>query len=91
MATKNNPGSFDCYANAKPDEPMFILLGRDPVAGVLVALWVQLRRLIGKVDAEQLKEAQVCAGSMSAYAAMLGKQELIDAAISAVKRVVERF
>ena len=32
MATKNNPGKFDCYTNAEPDEPMFILLGRDPVA-----------------------------------------------------------
>lgn len=29
MGTKNNPGEFDCYANAAPDEPMFILLGRD--------------------------------------------------------------
>lgn len=29
MGTKNNPGAFDCYANAEPDEPMFVLLGRD--------------------------------------------------------------
>lgn len=21
MGTKNNPGNFDCYANAEPDEP----------------------------------------------------------------------
>ena len=26
MGTKNNPGKFDCYANAKPDEPLFVLL-----------------------------------------------------------------
>lgn len=29
MGTKNQPGSFDCYANAKGDEPLFVLLGRD--------------------------------------------------------------
>ena len=29
MGTKNNPGKFDCYEHAKPDEPMFVLLGRD--------------------------------------------------------------
>ena len=23
MSTKNNPGSYDCYANADPDEPMW--------------------------------------------------------------------
>jgi hypothetical protein len=30
MGTKQNPGEFDCYANALPDEPMFVLLARDP-------------------------------------------------------------
>jgi hypothetical protein len=28
MGTKNVPGKFDCYANALPDEPTFVLLGR---------------------------------------------------------------
>ena len=44
MGTKNNPGKFDCYENAEPDEPRFALLGRDPLAGLLVDLWVALRR-----------------------------------------------
>lgn len=39
MGTKNNPGKFDCYANAHPDEPMFILLGRDERAPELVRMW----------------------------------------------------
>lgn len=39
MGTKNNPGKFDCYAKADPDEPMFILLGRDPLAPSLVLMW----------------------------------------------------
>ncbi len=43
MGTKNNPGKFDCYANAGPDEPMFVLLGRDRLAGHLVSIWSKIR------------------------------------------------
>lgn len=43
MSTKNNPGEFDCYANAGPDEEMFILLARDPTAAHLVRAWRCLR------------------------------------------------
>jgi hypothetical protein len=43
MGTKNNPGEFDCYAAAEPDEPLFTLLGRDPLASHLVRLWAALR------------------------------------------------
>lgn len=44
MGTKNNPGLFDCYANALPDEPMFILLGRDPDFARLVRKWALNRK-----------------------------------------------
>lgn len=43
MGTKNNPGKFDCYHKAEPDEPMFVLLGRDPQAAHLVSIWSKLR------------------------------------------------
>jgi hypothetical protein len=43
MGTKNDPGDFDCYSNALPDEPMFILLARDPSAPKLVTDWALLR------------------------------------------------
>lgn len=43
MGTKRNPGQFDCYAAALDDEPMFILLGRDPLAPLLVGLWAAIR------------------------------------------------
>lgn len=43
MATKNNPGKYDCYANAEPDEPMFVLLARDELAPVVVRIWAALR------------------------------------------------
>jgi hypothetical protein len=43
MGTKNIPGTFDCYANAEPDEPMFVLLGRDPLAPFLMSMWSKVR------------------------------------------------
>lgn len=43
MGTKNDPGEFDCYARAHPDEPLFTLLGRDRLAPGLVRLWAALR------------------------------------------------
>jgi hypothetical protein len=41
MATKENPGRYDCYANALADEPMFILLARDPSFGRCVRKWAK--------------------------------------------------
>jgi hypothetical protein len=43
MSTKNNPGEFDCYARALPDEPLFVLLARDPQFYDLVTRWSQRR------------------------------------------------
>lgn len=43
MATKNNPGKHDCYTKADPDEPLFTLRGKDPIAAWLVGAWVALR------------------------------------------------
>jgi len=74
MGTKNNPGKFDCYAAAKPDEPMFVLLARDPIAPQLVQIWAAVARLLGK-DPEKIKEAQQCAEAMRAYLGTHGKQE----------------
>lgn len=43
MATKNNPGPFDCLTKAEPDEPMFILLARDELAPSIVRIWTLIR------------------------------------------------
>lgn len=59
MGTKNNPGPFDCYNNAEPDEPMFVLLARDKYAPALVSLWRVLRELDGE-GTEKVKEANRC-------------------------------
>ena len=45
MATKNNPGEFDCYQAAADDEPLFVLRANDPLAPTLVRLWVEMRKL----------------------------------------------
>jgi hypothetical protein len=67
MATKNKPGAYDCYTKAEPDEPMFVLLARDPVAPLLVRLWCEIRRLLGNTDEAQLIEAEQCALAMVAW------------------------
>jgi len=72
MGTKNNPGQFDCYANAAPDEPMFILLGRDRHAPALVHLWSVMRQLEGE-STDKIQEAIACRDAMMAYAEGLGK------------------
>lgn len=43
MGTKNNPGKYDCYVKAEPDEPLFTVLGRDPLGADFVALWAAMR------------------------------------------------
>lgn len=43
MGTKNNPGTFDCYEAAEPDEPLFVLTGHDDFAPHMVQIWACLR------------------------------------------------
>lgn len=66
MGTKNNPGEFDCYEAAKPDEPMFVLLARDPWAPILVELWASLRSSV-EGDSPKVYEAKRCARDMRVW------------------------
>lgn len=72
MGTKTNAGQFDCYANADPDEPMFVLLGRDRHAAMLVRIWALLRHGEDE-DAVKVTEALACADQMEAWQRRLGK------------------
>jgi len=72
VGTKNAPGEFDCYDKAEPDEPMFVLLGRDPSAGETVRLWAQMRHGDPKESAK-CAEALACADALDAWAKKLGK------------------
>jgi len=75
MGTKNNPGEYDCYANAEPDEPMFILLARDMAAPATVERWADARkRLIDRglkprSDMAMIREAEDCANAMREWRA----------------------
>jgi hypothetical protein len=81
MSTKNNPGPFDCYANAHPEEPMFVLLGRDRYAGALVREWARARKSAANrtvmssiKDMEQVNEAKLCADAMDSWCRKLSKE-----------------
>ena len=66
MGTKNNPGEFDCYENAADDEPMFVLLARDPFAPMLVELWANMREnAVG--NPSKVAEARRCARDMREF------------------------
>lgn len=66
MGTKNEPGQFDCYTTAAPNEPIFVLLGRDKHAPLLVQLWASLRQFDGE-DQDKVDEARRCATAMATY------------------------
>lgn len=66
MGTKLKPGQFDCYENAAPDEPMFVLLARDPLAPILVRLWADLRKHAAG-NPSKVAEAQTCATDMETW------------------------
>jgi hypothetical protein len=65
MGTKNNPGRCDCYAKADPDEPMFTLLARDPIAPFLVSIWSSIR--YGDVEAARVKFDRLMAVTLPIY------------------------
>lgn len=92
--TKNNPGKFDCYANAEPDEPMFVLLGRDPAAGLVVTFWNAIRAEMKGISTEDLdekgNEAADCAQLMESWALIHGKSDELVAAHEAFERVIRR-
>ncbi len=79
MGTKLKPGAFDCYANAAPDEPMFVLLARDESAPKLVRNWVREREIrkghqwpvfvdpsLPQFD-DKAREALACADAMEQF------------------------
>lgn len=73
MATKNNPGKFDCHANADWDEPLFTLLARDRCAPMVVRFWALCRAVMilarakSRFDWPMVVEAFQCARDMRAY------------------------
>lgn len=100
MGTKNNPGKYDCHAAADPDEPMFVLLGRDPFACILVRIWADLREDLGRPigdeeaaataalsdeEQEKISEARKTANELEAYARRRRGNAVVDRAIQHAK------
>jgi hypothetical protein len=73
MGTKTDPGPFNCLAAAEPDEPIFILLGRDAHAHAAVRKWADDREAFIKTGAKPVEdmhrvwEARECADKMEAF------------------------
>ncbi len=63
MGSRNEPGAFDCYNDADDDEQRFTLLGRDPMAPLVLDAWIKLRRAAGDSE-EKLAEAMKCKRKM---------------------------
>ena len=89
MGTKLKPGKFDCYANAEPDEPMFVLLARDKHAPVLVWLWSLLRETEGE-SPEKVQEAVDCASAMVDYQRKHGRltANAAQCLVTAIKELI---
>lgn len=80
MGTKNNPGKFDCLSKAEPDEPMFVLLGRDPAAPILINLWADIRSRMGE-EQEKVEEACACAEACMKWLYDHDKKGVFEAAL----------
>ena len=73
----NNPGEHDCYEEAEPDEPMFVLLARDREAPKIVRHWAAfylMKHTKGKSFKElpprvikKYREAHHCADAMERW------------------------
>jgi hypothetical protein len=85
MGTKNNPGPYDCYAHAEPDEPIFVLRGKDPAAHIVVAFWAALSKQLHNQTQEKMMEAAKIAAEMRLWAESKGKKELVDTARALVE------
>lgn len=55
---------------------MFVLLGRDTTAPVVVSFWQELRKQLGTTSPEVLAEAETCQENMAKWAVSLGKDPL---------------
>lgn len=82
MGTKNDPGKFDCYAKLEPDEPYFLVMGRDPLAPAMVRFWAEGRAeqirtgLKPETDRPMVDEAFECANKMNLWRAERLRKQL---------------
>lgn len=69
MGTKAMPAKGDCYSRALPDEPIFTLLARDPVAPAVIKFWAVHREVrIARGEAPESDSAVIEEAIKTAYA-----------------------
>lgn len=68
MGTKTEPGKYDCYKSAEADEPIFVLLARDPLAPALVRQWATNRASVTGLS-DKVIEALKAADQMDEWRA----------------------
>lgn len=78
MANKMHPGAFRCYEAALPDEPMFVLLGRDPAAPATMEFWANERVRQGKTS-DTDDNARIGAALREADEMRQWRQKILDA------------
>ncbi len=66
MGTKTEPGKYDCYSKLAPDEPYFVLMGRDALSADLVDTWATQASVAG-CDFDKVREARELAQRMREY------------------------
>lgn len=67
MGSKSEPGFYSYLGKAEPNEPVFVLLGRDPQAPDLVRRWADERDRLGE-SRDRVAEAYALAKQMEDYA-----------------------
>lgn len=77
MGTKLQPGKYDAYDKAAPDEPMFVLIARDETAPLLIEIWAMLKRQSGS-SPEKVAEALDCARDMRRWSEERFRQDDIQ-------------
>ncbi len=84
MSTKQNPGRFgDMYSAALPDEPIFVLMARDPSAPDAVRHWALNAHKAGH-DPDKIMEALAVAAAMDKWRlANANRPELIPPVVAA--------
>jgi hypothetical protein len=78
-----------CFSKAAPDEPIFVLRGKDPLAPLVVKLWAQMATSVGTYGHEENKRASAydVAAEMERYrnANYPAALEVDDAPVSATQ------
>jgi hypothetical protein len=57
-----------CINKAAPDEPVFVLRGKDPCSAYAVRMWANIAQQGSHHDAEKIAAARAFADQMEAYA-----------------------